>query len=96
MDMEQWLEIRRPVLREGVSERQLLRETGMHWRTLKKILTHPSGPGNGRTLPRQPGDDYVVVRLGAPVPFEGPEIVEADPAHRAVHEAHVDAAAVTL
>ncbi len=31
MDMEQWLEIRRRVPRDGVSKRQILRETGMHW-----------------------------------------------------------------
>ena len=49
MDMEQWLEIRRRVLREGVSKRQILRETGMHWGTLKKILTHPSPPGYRRS-----------------------------------------------
>jgi len=39
-DMEQWAEIRRRVLVEGVSRRQILRETGMHWRTLRKILEH--------------------------------------------------------
>jgi transposase len=49
MDMEQWLEIRRRVLREGVSKRQILRETGMHWGTLKKILAHPSPPGYRRS-----------------------------------------------
>ena len=38
MDMDQWLEIRRRVLGEGVSQRHILGETGMHWRTLKKIL----------------------------------------------------------
>ena len=31
MDMDQWLEIRRRVLWEGVSIRQILRETGMHY-----------------------------------------------------------------
>jgi len=49
MDMEQWLEIRRRVLREGISRRQILRETGMHWGTLKKILQHPSPPGYRRS-----------------------------------------------
>ncbi len=47
--MEQWLEIRRRVLREGVSKRQIMRETGMHWETLKKILEHPSPPGYQRS-----------------------------------------------
>ena len=32
--MEQWNEIRRRVLVEGVSRRQVQRETGMHWKTL--------------------------------------------------------------
>jgi transposase len=49
MDMEQWFEIRRRVLREGVSKRQILRETGMHWETLKKILEHPNPPGYRRS-----------------------------------------------
>jgi len=39
-DMEQWSEIRRRVLVEGVSRRQIQRETGMHWRTLQKVLQH--------------------------------------------------------
>ena len=39
-DMEQWATIRRRVLVEGVSKRQVLRETGMHWTTLEKILNH--------------------------------------------------------
>lgn len=44
-DMKQWNEIRQRVLREGVSKRQILRETGMHWTTLEKILSHSSPPG---------------------------------------------------
>lgn len=51
--MEQWSEIRRRVLVEGDSKRQILRETGMHWRTLEKILAHSEPPG---------------YRLGAPKP----------------------------
>jgi transposase len=43
--MEQWLSIRRQVLVEGVSKRQVLRETGMHWRTLEKMLSHSTPPG---------------------------------------------------
>jgi len=39
-DMEQWTEIRRRVLVEGVKKREILRETGMHWSTLEKILRH--------------------------------------------------------
>ena len=44
-NMEDWSEIRRRVLVEGVSRRRILRETGMHWLTLKKILEHSEPPG---------------------------------------------------
>jgi len=50
-NMEQWLEIRERVLRKKVSKRQILRETGMHWKTLEKILEHPSPPGYQRRQP---------------------------------------------
>ena len=43
--MADWADIRRRVLVEGVSKRQILRETGMHWKTLQKMLTHPEPPG---------------------------------------------------
>jgi transposase len=42
--MQLWADIRRRVLVENVSKRQILRETGMHWRTLEKILAHPEPP----------------------------------------------------
>ena len=55
-DMEQWESIRRRVLVSGVSKRQILRETGMHWTTLEKILAHSSPPGyrskTGRSKPK--------------------------------------------
>ena len=58
INMEQWLEIRRRVLREGVSKRQIMRETGMHWETLKKILEQPSPPGYQRVkFPKKPKID---------------------------------------
>ena len=44
-DMQLWADIRRRVLVENVSKRQILRETGMHWRTLEKILANPEPPG---------------------------------------------------
>lgn len=44
-NMDDWSEIRRRVLVEGVSRRQILRETRMHWLTLKKILEHSEPPG---------------------------------------------------
>ena len=62
--MEQWLDIRQRVLREGVSKRQILRETGMHWTTLKKILEHPSPPGYQRSKrPGKPKIDPYVDRI---------------------------------
>ena len=71
MNMEQWLEIRRRVLREGVSKRQILRETGMHWETLQKILAHPSPPGYRRSQSvKKPKIDPYLDRIG--------EILEAD------------------
>jgi len=43
--MEWWTEIRRKVLVEGVSKREVLRQYGIHWETLEKILTHSCPPG---------------------------------------------------
>jgi len=51
-DMQQWADIRRRVLVEGVSKRQILRETGMHWRTLEKVLANPQPPGYRTKVPR--------------------------------------------
>ena len=42
--MEQWCEIRQRVLRDGESIRQIQRETGLHFDTIKKILAHPTPP----------------------------------------------------
>lgn len=44
-DMEEWTEIRLRVLRGESSKREILRETGMHWRTLEKILRYSEPPG---------------------------------------------------
>src|ERR1017187_10244987 len=51
-NMENWTEIRRGVLVDGVSRRQILRETGMHRQTLKKILDHSEPPGYRQQKPR--------------------------------------------
>jgi transposase len=51
-DMRWWEQIRQRVLREGVSQREVLRETGLHWLTLKKVLEHPEPPGYRRAKPR--------------------------------------------
>ena len=51
-NMQQWTDIRRRVLVDGVSKRQILRETGMHWTTLEKILRHSDPPGYRADSPR--------------------------------------------
>jgi DNA replication protein DnaC len=43
--MDDWTDIRERVLAGKVSKREILRETGMHWLTLKKLLTHSEPPG---------------------------------------------------
>jgi transposase len=42
--MELWTKIRLQVEREGVSIREIQRQTGLHFNTIKKILAHPSPP----------------------------------------------------
>ena len=44
-EMKNWADIRFQVLREEKSKRSVLRETGMHWTTLEKILQHSEPPG---------------------------------------------------
>jgi transposase len=51
--MEQWSEVRRRVLVEGVSRRQIYREYGLGWRTLGKMLVHPEPPGYRQRVPRR-------------------------------------------
>jgi len=60
-DMEQWTKIRRRVLVEGVSKRQILRETGMHWTTLEKILklSRPPGYQTRKLRPRPKLDPFM-------------------------------------
>src|ERR1700759_4912429 len=50
--MQLWADIRRRVLVDGVSKRQVLRETGMHWKTLERILAHPEPPPFRAPAPR--------------------------------------------
>jgi transposase len=51
-DMENWAEIRRRVLVDGLSKRAACRGYAIHWDTLQKILGHPEPPGYRRTAPR--------------------------------------------
>ena len=69
--MEKWVEIRRKVLIEGVSKRQVQRETGLSWKTLEKVLGHSSPPGYRRTKP------YEKPKIG-PCLDRIAQIIEAD------------------
>src|SRR5918996_2382591 len=50
--MENWAEIRRRVLVDGLSKRAACREYQIHWDTLAKILNHTEPPPFRRTAPR--------------------------------------------
>src|SRR3954471_11315101 len=52
--MDNWAEIRRRVLVDGLSGRAACREYKIHWKTLKRILDNPEPPGYRRTKPRRP------------------------------------------
>jgi len=43
-DMDEWKKVRYPVLREGKSKREAQRETGMHWKTQKKLSSRWRNP----------------------------------------------------
>lgn len=43
--MDRWTKIRKKILVEEVSKRQVMEEEGIHWETLKKILENSQPPG---------------------------------------------------
>jgi len=47
-NMEQWTDVRRAVLVEGISKREACRRFGLHWDTLQRILEHSVPPGYQR------------------------------------------------
>ena len=49
--MDQWIELRRSIRNNGVSLRQLERDTGLHRQTLRKIRDNSEPPGYRRTKP---------------------------------------------
>ena len=51
--MEEWTSIRERVLVNKESKRSVLRDTGMHWKTLEKILSHSQPPGYQMRKPRK-------------------------------------------
>ena len=52
MDLEQWERVRRRVLVEGCSKRGVMREEGLAWATLQKMLSHSAPPGYRQRRPR--------------------------------------------
>ena len=46
--MQDWTDVRRAVLVEGISKRQACRRFGLHWLTLQRILEHASPSGYQR------------------------------------------------
>src|SRR3954464_14682272 len=50
--MDNWAEIRRRVLVDGLGKRAACREFDIHWDTLTKILAHPAPPGYRRAKAR--------------------------------------------
>lgn len=62
-DIIQWRLIRAKVLELGVSKRQVLRDTGIHWCTLKKILKYPFPPTYRRNRPATPKMEDVVTDI---------------------------------
>jgi transposase len=51
-DMDEWNEIRHKVLVEGASKRSVIRDYGLGWSTLEKILTNVEPPGYRRAADR--------------------------------------------
>jgi len=50
--MHDWNEIRQRVIRDGVSQRAIARETGYHHSTIRKMLEHSAPPGYRQSTPR--------------------------------------------
>ena len=51
--MQEWTEIRRKVLVEHVSKRTIIKDYGIGWRTLEKVLAHSEPPGYRKTAVRE-------------------------------------------
>ena len=54
-DVAQWTMIRRKVLEDGVSRRQLARETGLSRKTIRKMLLHELPQPYRPRTPKHPG-----------------------------------------
>src|SRR3954447_9656579 len=80
--MENWAEIRRRVLADGLSGRAACREYKIHWKTLKKILDHPEPPGYRRTKPKRPSILEPLLPLVHPI-LEGDKTAPRERRHTA-------------
>jgi transposase len=81
--MEQWNRIRQRVLRDGVSVRQIQRETGLHHQTIKKILAHASPPPFAGPARNKPKLGPYVDRIAAILQAEKDEKVPVKQRHTA-------------
>jgi len=81
--MEQWNKIRQQVLREGVSIRQVERETGLHRDTIKKILAHSSPPGFACPMRDKPKLGPYLDRIAAILQAEKDEQIPQKQRHTA-------------
>lgn len=52
-DMDKWTQVRRAVLVEGKSKRSVKKAFGLHWSTLKTILSEAEPPGYRMSRPRK-------------------------------------------
>lgn len=53
-DVVQWVEVRRRILKDGLSQRQVCRDTGIDSRTVRKMLAHPLPQPYGPRSKRSP------------------------------------------
>ena len=81
--MEQWNRIRQRVLRDGVSIRQIQRETGLHHTTIKKILACSSPPPFVCRAREKPKLGAYVDRIAAIVQAEKDEHIPQKQRHTA-------------
>ena len=51
-NMDKWIDIRKRIKNKKEKKCEILKETGMHWKTLEKILTYPEPPGYRMKQPR--------------------------------------------
>lgn len=81
--MEQWNKIRQRVLRDGVSIRQIQRETGLHHSTIKKVLSHSAPPSFACPVREKPVLGPYLARIAAILQAEQDEHIPKKQRHTA-------------